>query len=78
MRDNFERQVTGTVDAVVGDGAKYIREYASYQGLPKEDAIVKYTNDNPDKRQLINEMMNVPGATIDMIALTLGIDKLIK
>lgn len=78
MRDNFERQVTGTVDAVVGDGAKYIREYASYQGLPKEDAIVKYTNDNPDKRQLINEMMNVPGATIDMITLTLGIDKLIK
>jgi len=78
MRDNFERQVSGTVDAVVGDGAKYIREYASYQGLPKEDAIVKYVSDNPDKKQIVSEMMNVPGATIDMIAQTLGIDKLIQ
>ena len=78
MKSNFQRQVNGTIDTMVGEGAKNIREYSSYQGLPKEDALVKYYTENPQKQQIIDELRKVPGITVDDIAVSVGITNLIK
>lgn len=78
MRSNFKRQVDSTVDSVVGEGAKYIREYAQYQGLPKVQALNKYITDHPEKSDAVKEMLQVPGVTSDQIITVLGLNNLIQ
>lgn len=59
MRINFQNSVNSITDTVAGASAKYLREYAQYQGLNPEQATIRFANDNPQLKQPILQLLEL-------------------
>lgn len=58
MKDNFQRQVDSAVESKVGEGARYIKEYAN-----AKQSVNGYVASHPDKADMVSKLYEVPGTT---------------
>ena len=70
----LNNRVDSTIEGIA-DSAKYIREYAQYQGLKPDDVLILYAKKNPSTKSAIQEMVN-QGISPEVILQVYGLDKL--
>lgn len=58
MKDNFQRQVDSAVESKVGEGAKYIKEFAN-----AKQNVDSFVASHPDKAEVVAKLYEVPGVT---------------